>query len=254
MDSSSLVVVLLLPLRDFSSRRIKEIKKRPLFSSWRASFFCDGRAMKASLFSQSARVIKKNLLLMRSSFGGNALSRIRYKNKHARGCKNNDDDDGLLSGRFKSPPLLAQQLSSFSRRTSPPVLLVFLSFLLFFFFFFDDDAKKRNSRFQLANEQRRAFWFFSRGGAPRSHRASERGGIFSTGWDGRDGRRVGCGDFLSRSRPRSGASRELLGVCVRVAGAVERLDRYRDGERVVSRNGTFLCFSRDSFRAARQVS
>ena len=177
-------------------------------------------------------------------------SRIRYtkKNKHARGCKNNDDDDGLLSGRFKSPPLLAQQLSSFSRRTSPPVLLVFLSFLLLFFF--DDDAK-RNSRFQLANEQRRAFWFFSRGGAPRSHRASERGGIFSTGWDGRDGRRVGCGDFLSRSRPRSGASRELLGVCVRVAGAVERLDRYRDGERVVSRNGTFLCFSRDSFRAAR---
>ena len=41
------------------------------------------------------------------------------------------------------------------------------------------------------------------------------------------------------SRSRGGIAREFHGVFVWLAGSVERLDRSRDGERVVSRNGTF---------------
>ena len=101
----------------------------------------------------------------------------------------------------------------------------------------DDDDRSVSGKTRNASNRRQRRWD-DESSAPRcdgetTARTYSRGLQSRTG-DGRFGGRFAI------PRARSGASRELLRVFVWNAGVAERLDRYRDGERVVSRNGTFL--------------
>ena len=98
----------------------------------------------------------------------------------------------------------------------------------------DDDRSVSGKTTNASNHRRR---WDDESSAPRcdgetTARTYSRGLQSRTG-DGRFGGRFAI------PRARSGASRELLRVFVWNAGVAERLDRYRDGERVVSWNGTF---------------